>query len=371
MIPVEIAKYFHDGTLLSVAVLSVAAFLKWQNRDARQMVYDNRSAFELIIIVLSAYSILIGYRPLISIFGDTANYAHTYGWLNPEDVKVEIGKSEWLYQLFTAVCAQFVDVSMYFTLIMFMYMFFALGGIIRIFKNNTYGALLFYMGAFSFFSYATNGIRNGWACAAIILALSFVATEKKNYLLYALFCIVGISIHKSTALPILCSLVSLRIKNPKPLIYFWLISIILSVVARGPIEGFFSSLGFDDRLSGYLQSSDNYVAQGNKGGFRLDFLLYSFMPIWLGLTVNAKTGGKNLTYNFLLSTYILANSFWVMMMNAAFSNRFAYLSWFLYPIVIAYPCLRMNVWGKKQGYVAGIILLIHTGFTLFMNYIYY
>ena len=372
MIPIEIAKYFQSGTILAVTALSIAAFQKWQYRDARQMIKGNQSAFGLIIIVLAAYCLLIGDRPLSGIyFGDTINYANAYGLVKPEEIRVEIGKSEWLFQYITAICARYVDVSVYFTLIMFMYMFFALGGIKRLFNNNTYGALLFYTGAFSFFSYATNGIRNGWACAAIILALSFVATDKKNYFLYALFCIIGISIHKSTALPILCSLVALFIRSPKPLIPFWFFSIILSVVAHGPIESFFTGLGFDDRLSGYLQSAGNYVEQGFKGGFRPDFLLYSFMPIWLGIVVNSKIGYQNRTYNFLLSTYILSNSFWVMMMNAAYSNRFAYLSWFLYPIVIAYPCLKMNVWGKRQGYVAGTILMAHTAFTLFMHFIYY
>lgn len=372
MIPIEIAKYFQSGTIIAVTALSIAAFQKWQNRDARQMIKGNASTFGLIVIILAAYCLLLGNRPLSGIyFGDTVNYAHTYGWVKPEDVRIEIGINEWMFQLFTAVCARYVDVSVYFTLIMFMYMFFALAGIRRLFNNNTYGALLFYIGAFSFFSYAINGIRNGWACATIILALSFVATEKKNYILYALFCIIGISIHKSTALPILCSFVALFIKNPKPLIFFWLLSIILSVVARGPIESFFTGLGFDDRLSGYVQSADAYMEEGFKGGFRPDFLLYSFMPIWLGLAVQSKTRSRDSTYNFLLSTYILANSFWVMMMNAAYSNRFAYLSWFLYPIVIAYPCLRINVWGKRQGYVAGTILMAHTAFTLFMHFIYY
>lgn len=372
MIPIEIAKYFQSGTILIVSILSFSAFQKWQNMDGRRLLHDNESHFGMIVIALAAYSLLIGFRPLSAVyFCDTVNYANLYGLTKPENVEILPGKNEWLFDLMMAVCAKFFDVSVFFTFVMFGYMFFALGGLKRLFGNNTYGALLFYMGAFSFFSYATNGIRNGLACALVILAISFIATEKKNYLLYGLFSFMALSIHKTTALPIICSFAALFLKNPKPLIVFWVVSIVLSVVARGPIESFFTGLGFDDRLSGYVQGAASYAERGLKSGFRPDFLLYSFMPIWLGIVVNSKVTKTDRTFNFLLCTYILANSFWVMLMNAAFSNRFAYLSWFMYPIVIAYPCLKMNVWGKRQGYVAGTILLAHTGFTLFMSFIYY
>lgn len=373
MIPIEIAKYFQSGTIIAVTALSIAAFQKWQNRDARQMIYENTSTFGLIVIVLAAYCLLIGNRPLSGIyFGDTVNYAYSYGWIKPEDIKIGFFEKEWLFNLLTASCARYFEVSVFFTLVMFGYMFFALGGIKKWFKNDIYGALLFYIGAFSFFSYATNGIRNGLGCAIVIFAMSFVATDqRKNYIAFAILSLAAYFIHKSTALPIVCCIVALFIKSPRPLIFFWFLSIILSLVARGPIESFFTGLGFEDRLTGYVQGSEVYADLGYKSGFRPDFLLYSFMPIWLGMVVTAKTGISNRTYCILLSTYIMANSFWVMMMNAAYSNRFAYLSWFLYPIVIAYPCLRMNVWGKRQGYVAGTILLAHTGFTLFMSFIYY
>lgn len=372
MISIEIAKYFQSGTILAVTALSIAAFQSWQNRDARHMLQGNNSQLGLIVIALTAYCLIIGNRPLSGVlFGDTANYAMTYGWVKLEDVRIGIGEYEWLFAFITALCAKYVDVSVYFTVIMFGYMFFALGGLRRLFGNNTYGALLFYMGAFSFFTYATNGIRNGLACSIVILAISFIATERKNYVAYALLCMAAFFIHKSSALPIVCSMAALFIKNPRPLIYFWFLSIMLSVVARGAIENFFTGLGFDDRLSGYVQAADAYADQGFKGGFRPDFLLYSFMPILLGMVVTSKTGTSDRTYRILLSTYTLANSFWVMMMNAAYSNRFAYLSWFLYPVVIAYPCLRMNVWGKSQGRIAGTILMAHTAFTLFMTFIYY
>jgi len=54
--------------------------------------------------------------------------------------------------------------------------------------------------------------------------------------------------------------------------------------------------------------------------------------------------------------------------RAAFSNRFAYLSWFIYPLVIAYPLLRMNIW-EDQDRKTAQILLAYSGFTFFMHLI--
>ena len=57
--------------------------------------------------------------------------------------------------------------------------------------------------------------------------------------------------------------------------------------------------------------------------------------------------------------------FWIIVINASFSNRFAYLSWFLYPIVLSYPLLRMSIW-KNQGRKTAYILIAHSLFTYLM-----
>jgi hypothetical protein len=59
-----------------------------------------------------------------------------------------------------------------------------------------------------------------------------------------------------------------------------------------------------------------------------------------------------------------------MVIRSSFSNRFAYLSWFIYPLVIAYPLANLPVW-KEQDQKIGVILLAYCGFTLFMEVIYW
>lgn len=370
-IPIEIARYFGSATIIIVLILSFVANQKWQLLDAEGLLYENKTNFFFLLLFCILYSIIIGYRPPNGVyFVDSANYALEFRIMQNRMEAPLLGEGDWLFSLLIFICAKNATLSIFFSIVAIGYIISAIFGLIRIFKNNTYGATLFFFGAFSFFSYATNGIRNGLACSFIILALSFLITPKKNWILGSLFCFIAISIHKSTALPVICFIGAYLLKDPRKAIYFWIFSIFLFLTMRGFIENFFSNLGFDDRLSGYIQDSKAYAAEGYKTGFRPDFLLYSFMPIWLGWYA-IKRVPDDKTFNLLLSTYVLANSFWIMVMNASFSNRFAYLSWFLYPLVMAYPCLRMNIWDSQQGKMAGTVLLANVGFTAFMQFIYY
>lgn len=126
-------------------------------------------------------------------------------------------------------------------------------------------------------------------------------------------------------------------------------------------------MGFDDRMTDYFQSQDDakVMKQFSETGFRFDFLLYSAMPVLMTWYVTIKRNFEDRTFNIIAVTYILANAFWVMVIRAAYSNRFAYLSWFLYPIVIVYPLLRFRLWDDQDRKTA-LILLLYEGFTFIM-----
>ena len=109
---------------------------------------------------------------------------------------------------------------------------------------------------------------------------------------------------------------------------------------------------------------------GVSTGFRWDFLFYSIWPIVMTWYLTMYRKFKDKTFNVIANTYILCNAFWIMVIRATFSNRFAYLSWFLYPLVIAYPLFRMNLW-KDQDRKTAIIFFLYSGFIFFMFFIYY
>ena len=145
-----------------------------------------------------------------------------------------------------------------------------------------------------------------------------------------------------------------------------ILSIGISLVAGNQVEAFFTGLGFDDRMSTY-GSANVDASLFSSTGFRWDFLLYSAMPILLGWYIVFKRGIVCEKYSYLLNTYILCNSFWIMMIRASYSNRFAYLSWFLYPIVLAYPLLSFKVFQEQNNHKVALILVAHTTFTVIMS----
>lgn len=324
----------------------------------------------LVLIYIFLFVLLVGLRPISGYyFGDTSNYAQSYNLFVNGILQYNPDSSEWLFEWLMYQCSQVMDVHGFFLLIEILYVFPVLWACKKLVPHHALLMFLVCMGAFSFFTYGTNGIRNGMACSLIIAALACVHGNLFQKIIGGVLVFLAFNIHRSTALPIVCILATFFVKNTRLVLGWWIASIFLSLVAGGSIEAFFTGLGFDDRMQGY--SSANIDASAfSSTGFRWDFLLYSMMPILLGYYVVIKRKIWDKNYLLLLHTYILCNSFWVMMIRASYSNRFAYLSWFLYALVLIYPCLKLPIW-KDQGKKTALIILGHLGFTLFMYLIYY
>jgi predicted Na+-dependent transporter len=111
----------------------------------------------------------------------------------------------------------------------------------------------------------------------------------------------------------------------------------MRAVADLRFTSLFSAWGddFDSRTS-YLTTTETHY----NVGFRIDFILYSCMPIIIGYIYQNRLHYRNEFYSLIHNTYIIANAFWVLVIRANFSDRFAYLSWFMYALVMMYPLLE-------------------------------
>ena len=151
--------------------------------------------------------------------------------------------------------------------------------------------------------------------------------------------------------------------------FVWLGAIVFSLLFGETITHFISLISFDERLAEIAQKGEDVANEWGvemENRFRWDFLLYSSMPILLGAYTLFVRKVYNNTYLILLGTYIYANAFWVLVIRDLFSNRFASLSWYLYPIVLAYPLLNLPVFKKNHSQKTAWILMAHFGFTLIM-----
>jgi hypothetical protein len=97
-------------------------------------------------------------------------------------------------------------------------------------------------------------------------------------------------------------------------------------------------------------------------------LIYSASAIYAAYFFIFKKNFIDKNYNQLVCVYLAANGFWILVIRANFSNRFAYLSWFMMGIIIVYPFLT-KIQIKKQHQVLGLVLFAYFGFTYLMNVI--
>lgn len=326
-----------------------------------------RANYKKGVLVLMAFLIiLMGLRPAL-VGGDTGAYMGKYrkmmnGLYDPEE-----SVSDWLFSSFQYTCSQMMPVSMFFLLVSFLYVYAVYVACKRFALNNATFLMLCAIGAFSFFTYGVNGIRNGLATSFIVLAIAYIKGNRVEKLWCALFCFIAINIHKSTALPMAAMLFSYFYKKPRFMFYIWGAAVIGSILMGERLSGLFMLIGLDGRMEQYLTLEDTEETEAAiaNAGFRWDFLLYSAMPIFLGWYCIFKKKLCDLTYQLLLGTYIYANAVWVILIRLPFSNRFAYLSWFLYGIVLAYPLFKFNLW-RNQGQKVQWIMMAHVTFTFFM-----
>lgn len=359
-----LAPYYYFIYWFIVMLLTVSWFNSMRRKSEYEVI-ENQDVYRPIIAFITFYIIFFGFRPNADCFGDTGVYASKYELLQNFGVfdmqgTEDVG-SDWLFNMLMRTCAQVIDVHFFFSIVMFFYITMMFGGCKKI--DNQHGALLmlFCIGAFCFYTYSVNGIRNGVACSFAIMAVACLCEEEKIWAFVWSF--IAIGCHKSAALPVATMVFSyFMVNKPKYMFMAWLGAIVVSLSIGGYIESLLSAMSYDERLAGNLQSdsADGVVMEHR---FRWDFLLYSSMPIILGWYTIYKRQLFDKTYLILLGTYIYANAFWVLAIRAIFSNRIAYLSWFIYPIVLAYPLLNFPVFKGNHSKKSAWILLGNFGFT--------
>lgn len=369
-----------DAWYYSTAYYILFLFLCWGTTlyyvgsSQQKILHAEGSPMQGAALVLAiALSFYLGLRPPSGSFGDMNMYIHSY--VNVINSYVPIGfRSEWLWANLAAFCKfSGFNVFEFFLIVEIGYIFGMFICSFLLMRKNLWIAVLFFFISFSCYSFGTNGIRNGLGCSLDLVAISLFALGGAKRPVGVVLMFLAMGIHRSTILPSAAAIASVYfIKDTKTAIRFWIASIAISLVAGPMVENFFAALGFDDRMDQYASTNqdERSMNQFSATGFRWDFLLYSSFGTIMIWYVTRYRKFTDKVYSIIAITYLLCNAFWVMVIRSAFSNRFAYLSWFLYPVVMAYPLLRMNLW-KDQDRKTAIIFFLYSGFTLFMFFIFY
>lgn len=236
-------------------------------------------------------------------------------------------------------------------------------GIRRLFPNHTLPAYLVFLAAFSTFSYATNGIKAGAAASIFIMALGFMDNKWISIPLV----LISWGFHHSMALPVAAFAIVMLYDNPQWYFYGWALCFVMALLHITYFQNLFGGMT-DEQGAGYLIVTKDTTAGGIR--FRPDFILYSAVPVIIGYIYEMRNLQTSEIYSKLLHFYLVTNGFWMLCMYASFNNRIAYLSWFVYPIVLIYPFLYIDKSPTKY-FNFSRVMEYHLYFTLFMVFVYY
>lgn len=363
---------------LILFIVTVLTFREFQSYNRKQFdirLVNTRSNDVLAIFLTIALSLLIGLRPisLISQFADSYNYYHNYIFLigTPFSFTFDTANVIW-DNLFNYFACNDLGVSTLFLLGDILYFGCTYLACKKLFPRDTNAAYLVFLGAFSTFSYSFNGIKAGIAASIFLLAIAYY--EKKW--LSIILVLISWGFHHSMQLPVAAYILTLIFKNPKWYFYGWFFSVLMALLHITAFQSLFSSMT-DESGQGYLNTLGG-ADFGGAGGFRIDFLIYSAAPILLGYKIIIKDKIRvSKMYKTILNLYLCTNAVWCLCMYASYCNRIAYLSWFMYPIVLIYPLLKEDLSGctllkgRSQYKLFSKVMSYHLGFTLFMELVFY
>ena len=206
----------------------------------------------------------------------------------------------------------------------------------------------------SFFAYGDNTLRAGMAYSLLLVGISLFPNRKLWAVSLACF---SFFIHHSMIIPISALVIACFYRNTKIIFSGWLALLVVAICFGSATQEFlarFFENAEDQRMASYALGESSLYKQG----FRWDFLIYGFVPIVLGIYYRYKKRFEDPFYVWILNTYIIANGFWLLMIRAVFTDRFAYLSWGLMPIVLFYPLLKRRIWPNQNFCIVGGLILI-------------
>jgi hypothetical protein len=363
MIP---ASLYETIYLTLVTIMTLFVYSQYQSRNGLREFAPSRT--DALVGVLVIFLVLfIGFRPVSGrYFVDMANYVLHYEFIYEGATFVFDWNSE--NKIFDNLFAWWGSVKLgytsFFVFVATIYFVGAYLGIRKLFPNHRLTAFLVFLAAFSTFSYGTNGIKAGAATSLFIWALGY----RENLKICIPLVLLSWGCHHSMIMVVAAFVVTLFVKNPKYYFWGWGFCFLMAAAHVTAFAQLFAGATTEHGAEYLLGSGES---DGTRGGFRIDFIVYSVMPVIVGwYAVMKKKLQVSDLYKKLLSLYLCLNGVWMLCMYAEFTNRIAYLSWFLYPIVLIYPFLNEQ-WGRDRYKKFGLVMLGHLGFTLFMNVIYY
>ena len=327
--------------------------------------YDNSRRSSLFALTLLLI-IVIGLRPVSWVFVDMWNYHKDYQIKLGHSFSIDFDAENFLFDnILPWFASNRIPEELYFLFIAAIYFGCMAWACVKIFPRDAYLAFVVYLGAFSTFSFGTNGIKAGAAASIFLLSLAY----RNNKPLAIFFLCASLGFHHSMLAPIVAYVMAYFYKKPKAYLWAWIVCFLMAAAHVTIFMSLFSGYT-DEHGASYLAAN---AVEKNVSGFRPDFILYSAIPIFVGYNLIKKRYVISETFNFLWCIYTMTNCVFLLCTYGSYINRIAYLSWLMYPIVLLYPFVNTK-WTNHPTVLNKYLKYAvygHLGFTAFMTFIYY
>jgi len=313
----------------------------------------------------------MGLRPISGVFGDTINYATQFTRIKTGVEKINWDwKGEWLFDSMMYFATRYASIREVLFISSVVYVGALWLAMRRMFGTYYYIPFLVILSMFTFWVYGVNGVRNGAGASLFILAMTYV----NNIPLMLAICFMAIGFHTSVYLMIACAALAWFVKNSYYYLAGWVACVIISYFVGFTIQNFLATLPIgigEDRFSGYLTYTEAEMASEGvfvSMSFRWDFVAYSALGVAVGYYFIFIRKFRDEYYHWVYNTYLALNAFWILIIRAAYSNRFAQISWFILPIVLIYPFMKQRFWLNHEK-MLGYALLLFYVYTFFDNFV--
>lgn len=346
------------NTLLAISMFSIFCFLI---PNKKRLVNSPNFIITILLAVFAA--LCMGMLPVsIDIYtGDDRNHYALSFLAIQRDISAEysVSANDPIFATYGFFLSKYTTVFGFFIITALIYVGNYMLAARKLASRYSYVLLLMVLITFQFFGYGTNTIRAGFATSFIALALAYSDKLWKM----VLFLVIGIGCHYSMLVPAVAILLTRYFDKTKLYFYLWFAAILVSALSGDYFTELFSSI-IEDPRTGYLLADEDTTYNV---GFRLDFILYSCAPLLLGYWYIYKRKFKSTIYKQMYNAYIIANIFWILVIRAEYSDRIAYLSWFMMPFLLLYPLLTERI-VKGQNRKIALIMFCQLAFTYIMYF---
>ncbi|WP_100658720.1 EpsG family protein [Alteromonas flava] len=341
---------FHLGYLTFCTIVAATFFDEQVTSRAQQRRFFQILLFCCVIQVALMYI-------LRDIHGDTFRYLRSYDRMVGQDFAValiESGKEVGFTVLSWFSANAGVSHRWYLASIFVIGILPFIAGLKRLYGDGWGYMFIVYVSYPFFLSYFASGMRQAVAMSIAFLA---IVNYAHHFKLIRTLIIIGIaSLFHMSVLVLLPALFALHFAErfltlPK-ILFVWVVVVFISAAGINESAlGFLSSFFDDSSRYQYYLDSDKVAEvrdlMGYQTGFRLDFTLFSIVPVLFVLYFERRQGIDL----WLVKFYLIVNCAFQLLSFTASNDRFAALSWFYIPAILVHSqFFKTPMRSSKLGY---------------------